>query len=72
MSRPKNMRKSAATKREQLIQATKRNIELAVVYAEDGAFATAAKCLRETADLLEAEHNARSIVLNSLDLLKTW
>ena len=52
------------TQRDQLMKAAKKHAKLAFVYADDGAFATAAKLLHETAELFEKEWRRRNEVLN--------
>ena len=52
------------TQRETLMKAAKKHARLALIYADDGAFATAAKLLRETADLFDAENGRRDKIMN--------
>lgn len=44
------------THRDELIKTVRKHTKLAIAYAEDGAFATAAKLLHESADLFTAEN----------------
>ena len=53
-----------ATQRDQLMKQAKKHSRLAFIYADDGAFATAAKILRETAELFDAEHHRILNLLN--------
>lgn len=50
--------------REELMKQAKKHAKLAFTYAEDGAFATGAKILRETAGLFDDEARRRNDLLN--------
>ena len=61
------MVKVSKTYREELMAAARKHARLAFIYAEDGAFATAAKCLHETAKLMEDEWERIQKILNPGD-----
>lgn len=63
---PERSESQPVTQRAELMRLARKHCRLALVYAEDGAFATAAKMLREAAELLMDEHNRRQRVLQGL------
>ena len=52
------------THREQLMKTARGHARLALLYADDGAYATASKLLRETAELFDEEQQRIYAILN--------